>query len=206
MLITPRIVRNLMRPDTVAAQFSAGTDASPGAAPLRIASTPPRSMNLVPSLGTVAGVAAPVQRPLLPLGSQTSDRVAPQESVSLSLAGPPDVGIGQEFSVLIGMPSANQGIAANVELQFDPAALQLARSASPASDGGRALVEVRGPAIAGAPATITEVRFRVIAKGPQSTQIRIGDVNAVNNQGQAVLVVAPGAHSLNIVQSQGANR
>ncbi|MSQ19397.1 MAG: hypothetical protein EXR39_07510 [Betaproteobacteria bacterium] len=170
-------------------------------------------MNLAPLLGTVAGAAAPVQRPLLPLGAQSPERTAPQESVSLSLSGPPQIAIGQEFSVMLGMPSANQGIAASVEVQFDPAVLRLAGSAAPAGppeaptiDAGRTIVEVRGPAIAGAQPVPAEVRFRVIAKGPQSTQIRIGEVNAVSNQEQAVLVVPPGAHTLNIVQSQGTSR
>ena len=35
--ITPRIVRNLARPDTVPARFASGTEGTPGAAPLRLA-------------------------------------------------------------------------------------------------------------------------------------------------------------------------
>jgi general secretion pathway protein D len=216
LLITPRVVRNLMRPDTVAAQFSAGTDAAPGVAPLRIASTSPRSLSLTPSLGAVAGTPSTVQR-MLPPGGLPAERAAPQESVMLTFGGPQQVAMGQEFSVLLGIPGANPGVAASVEVQFDPAVLQLAGSAAPAgppgalggaqaSDGGRALIDVRGSTIAGAPSPTTEVRFRVIARTPQSTQIRVGDVNAVTNQGQAVLVVSPGAHTVNIVQSQGTGR
>ncbi|MFM9888670.1 MAG: secretin N-terminal domain-containing protein [Burkholderiales bacterium] len=221
LLITPHVVRNLVRPETVAAQFAAGTDASPGAAPLRIAATAPRSLALAPS-GSGAAATGPAQRPLLPFGGpQAPARQAPPETVALSLSGPPQIGIGQEFSVAIGLPSVNQGVAASVEIQYDPAALQLVGGAAPQVaapggaptagappqvEGGRALIEVRGPTIAGAPPASTEVRFRVVAKSPQSTQIRIGDINAVNNTGQAVVVVAPVPHNLNIMQGQGAAR
>ncbi|WP_077037898.1 type II secretion system protein GspD, partial [Pelomonas sp. KK5] len=37
LLITPHIVRNIARPDTVPAQLAAGTDAQPGTTPLRLA-------------------------------------------------------------------------------------------------------------------------------------------------------------------------
>ena len=40
LLITPRIVRNVMRPASMAAAFPSGTEAVPGAAPLRLTSTP----------------------------------------------------------------------------------------------------------------------------------------------------------------------
>ncbi len=51
MLLTPRVVRNLSRPDTVAAQFSSGTDAAPGSSPLRLAATPPGSLTIAPTDG-----------------------------------------------------------------------------------------------------------------------------------------------------------
>ncbi len=212
LLITPRVVRNLSRPDTVAAQFAAGTDAAPGVAPLRLSATAPRSLAMAPSAG--GGAPAPgAGRPFippLPMGA-VPPRPGPVESVALSLTGPPQIAMGQDFSISLGLPAVNQGVTASVEVQFDPAVLQIAGGASqsggvPAADAGRALIEVRGPTIAGAPPSSTEVRFRVIAKTPQSTQIRVGDVNAVSSVGQAVSVVAPIPHSVNILPPQGAAR
>jgi len=133
------------------------------------------------------------------------------------LSGPAQIAMGQEFSISLGLPAVNQGVTASVEVQFDSAVLQIAGGVAPAggasqsggvpgADAGRALIEVRGPTIAGAPPSSTEVRFRVIAKVPQSTQIRVGDVNAVSSAGQAVSVVSPGGHNINILQPQGAAR
>ena len=48
MLLTPRVVRNFARPDTVAAEFPSGTDANPGAPPLRLAATPAGALAIAP--------------------------------------------------------------------------------------------------------------------------------------------------------------
>ncbi len=213
LLITPRIVRNLARPETVAAQFAAGTDAAPGALPLRISATAPRSLELAAS---GSGGAGPL--PFIPQVPQRGPRLGLADSMTLSLSGPPQSMMGQEFSISLGLPAVNQGVTATIELQYDPAVIHIAGSAAPRQlapgsapgtaivDPGRAMIEVRGPNIAGGPPSSTEVRFRVVAKSPQATQIRVGDINAVNSTGQPIAVVPPIPHNLNVTQSPGAAR
>ncbi|HEX6363685.1 MAG TPA: tetratricopeptide repeat protein, partial [Albitalea sp.] len=54
LLITPHIVRNLARPDTVQAQFPSGTEAVPGTEPLRLSSASGR-IGLAPDISSAQG-------------------------------------------------------------------------------------------------------------------------------------------------------
>jgi general secretion pathway protein D len=208
MLLTPRVVRNLARPDTVAAQFSSGTDASPGAQPLRLAATEPGALSIAPA----AGAAAPKPPPPFLRGAPGAVPPAPAESVDLALAGPAQAAIGQEFVVNLSLPARNQGANATVELSYDPTVLNAVGGqttapatpgAPPAPDPGRALVAVVGPAVAGAPPTATQARFRVVAKAPTTTTIRLENVNATDAVGAPLAVNAPGPISIAIVGAVG---
>jgi general secretion pathway protein D len=208
MLLTPRVVRNLARPDTVAAQFSSGTDASPGAPPLRLAATP-GALTIAP------GTAAPGPVPFggLPLpGLKPSPPVAPGEPVELAVSGPAQATVGQEFVVNLSLPARNQGANATIELSYDPAVLNAvggtpaatAPGAPPAPDPGRALVAVVGPAVAGAPSVPTPVRFRVVANAPTTTTIRVESVTGTDAAGGPLTVSVPSAISVSIAGAQGA--
>jgi general secretion pathway protein D len=209
MLLTPRVVRNLARPDTVAAQFSSGTDASPGAPPLRLAATEPGALSIAPA----AGAAAPKPMPPFLRGAPGAAPPASAESVELALAGPAQAAIGQEFVVTLSLPARNQGANATVELSYDPTVLNAVGGqptaaptpgAPPAPDPGRALVAVVGPAVAGAPPTATQARFRVVATAPTTTTIRLENLNATDAVGAPLAVNAPGPISITIVGAVGA--
>jgi general secretion pathway protein D len=59
LLITPRIVRNVMRPAAAAAAFPSGTEAVPGAAPLRLVSGPSARLGLEGQAGVVPAAPPP---------------------------------------------------------------------------------------------------------------------------------------------------
>jgi general secretion pathway protein D len=205
LLITPRVVRNLARPETVATVFHAGTEAAPGSPPLRIGPTAPRALSLAP---TTPGFGAP--QPPVPVPGTAPSAAPPllNEAVALLLSAPAEIGLGQEFSVSLGLPATNQGANASVEVQYDPTVLTLIGGAAPpprGADGqlvdpGRALIAVAAPPIVGSTPTPTEVRFRVVAKGPTTTQVRIGEATVVDANGRAVSVTMPGPQSINVVQ------
>jgi len=206
LLITPRVVRNLARPDTVAAQFSSGTDSAPGASPLRLAATARGALALAP-----AGVSAAPGKPLAP-GAARPVTAAP---TSLMFSAPAQAAIGQEFIVSLGLPAGNEGARATIELSYDPAVLNVVGApapkpappdAAPAPDPGRVLVEVAGPAFAGMPSSPATVRFRVVAKAPATAEIRVDSVAATDGAGQQVTVTAPAGHSVSIVSVPGAGR
>jgi general secretion pathway protein D len=206
MLLTPRVVRNLARPDTVSAQFPSGTDAAPGAAPLRLAATKPGALAIAPG----AGAPAPAVKPPVPgvpfgPGAQPA---APADTVELALGGPAQAAIGQEFVVSLSLPARNEGANATIELAYDPAVLNAvggapaappAPGAPPAPDPGRVLVAVAGPAVAGAPTVPTAVRFRVVANAPTTTAIRVESLTGTDAAGRPLAVTAPGALSVSIV-------
>jgi general secretion pathway protein D len=202
LLITPRVVRNLARPDTVAAQFHSGTDAAPGAAPLRLAATGPGALAVAP--GT--GAPGPVPKPPIPAPAAT-----PVDSVALTLSAPPRAAVGEEFSVSLSLPARNEGANATIELAYDPAVLSAvgAQPAAPAvpgapppADPGRAVATVSAPAVAGAAPTSTAVRFRVVANAPTSTSIRVESLTGTDAAGRPLVVTAPGALNVSIVGTQ----
>ncbi len=214
MLLTPRVVRNLARPDTVAAEFPSGTDASPGSPPLRLAATAAGALAIAPG----AGPAPPAAKP--PAGVPQAPGVPPApsaEGLVLGLSAPAQATIGQEFVVNLSLPGRNEGANATIELGYDPAVLNAigsqpaapppapgAPGAAPPPDAGRALVGVTGPAVAGAPAVPTPVRFRVVANSPTTTTIRVDTIASTDTAGRPLAITTPGSITVTIVGAQGA--
>ncbi len=186
MLITPRVVRSLARRDGTAAEFPAGTDANPGAPPMQLRPTAARSVSLAPGAG--ASPAAPAA----PAAAVTQGR-----SVSLLWAAPSQAVAGREFTINVGIPSGAEARAARLEIAFDPKVLQ-ALGGAPLGEG-RIAVDVQGPVAAGASAPPTELRFRVLATAPTSTQLRIEGAGGIDFGGAPVSVITPGAHTVNVV-------
>jgi len=131
----------------------------------------------------------------------------PAVPAQLVWLAPPRVEIGEEFTIEVGLPSGPQPRSGRVELVYDPRILALLGGAA-ASGGGtakRALVDVIGPGILGSPPTPSEVRFRVLADDPTSTQIRIENVSAVTG-GSSLAVVSPDVHRLAIIHAPSKQR
>ena len=82
-------------------------------------------------------------------------------------------------------------------IAFDPKVLQ-AIGGAPLGEG-RIAVDVQGPVAAGASAPPTELRFRVLATAPTSTQLRIECAGGIDFGGAPVSVITPGAHTVNVV-------
>ena len=188
MLITPRVVRSLARRDGTAAEFPAGTDANPGAPPMQLRPTAARSISLAPGAG--ASPAAPVAAAPAAPGAQT-------RSVSLLWAAPSQAVVGGEFAINVGIPSGAEARSARLEIAFDPRVLQ-AIGGTPAGEG-RVAVDVQGPVAAGASAAPSELRFRVLATAPTSTQLRVEGAGGIDFGGAPVNIITPGAHTVSVV-------
>jgi hypothetical protein len=153
-------------------------------------------------------VAGPPPPPKPP----TPGAAAPGESVELALSGPTQAAIGQDFVVSLSLPARNQGANATIELSYDPAVLNAlggqaaappTPGAPPPPDPGRVLVNVSGPAVAGAPPVATPVRFRVVAKAPTTTTIRVEGVAGTDAAGGQLTVGTPGPLSVSVTGVQG---
>ena len=132
----------------------------------------------------------------------------------LALSAPSQATIGQEFTVNLALPGRNEGANATIQLAYDPAVLNAiggqptapppAPGAPPSPDPGRALVSVAAPAVAGAPAASTAVRFRVVANAPTTTTISVETLSSADTAGRPLSIATPGAITVSIVGAQGA--
>lgn len=199
LLITPRVVYNIARPDTVAAQFPSGTESAPGAPHLRLAATGRGALGLAAGARTAA--SAPTQ---VAAAKPTAD-----PPMALLVNGPAQATIGQEFVMTFALPPGNQSANANVQLTYEPDVLNVVSGesakpatpgAAPVPDAGRARVEVAASGIAGVAPTSAQVRFRVVAKAPSSAVIGI-EVTATD-AGRGVSISAPSSHEVEIVAAK----
>jgi general secretion pathway protein D len=172
LMITPRIVRNLIRPEGVAAEMAVGTDTFPGMPSLRIAKTAPGTMAMAPGGGNVIAGSVPPQPPR---------DVSPPQAVILM--APERAQVDREFSVEVVVPSSNSGSSGRIDIQYDPKLLQLmdpaANFAGSASLTFAADVLSRG------------VRFKVLPGAAGVATISVTDVALVDRDGFALGATAP---------------
>ena len=123
MLITPRIVRNLQRPDALAATTASGTENQPGAAPLRLAADARAGVGA--GRGARAAQAA--------AGAGAPAEAAPSPPAGLVLAASERAAVGGTLVVTL---SNRSGQATSGELIYDATLLQPA-NAPPGATPGR---------------------------------------------------------------------
>jgi hypothetical protein len=123
------------------------------------------------------------------------------DDVSLQLAGPSQVALGEEFTFTVSLDSGAHATleTGSVEVRFDPKVLQLGEGRAAA--GGSARVEISG-AYMGHPAPAT-MQFRVVAQAPTATEIRVVPTSIADGEGRNVSVNVPPAHRLAVVARGG---
>lgn len=204
LLITPRVIRNLVRPALAPVQFHSGTEKAVGSPPLTIKLTPSRSLAVAPSSSQPAPAAKPQA------AKPAAEAKFPAGPIALLWAAPAQAPVGSEFVVSVALPSGNEARLAQLDLVYDPAVVQPVRppvrpqapggvvDAVPATappDSGRITVRILRPETAptAAPA---ETRFRVVAKSPGQTQMRIENLAVSDGLGSPLDAEAPPAHTL----------
>ena len=140
--------------------------------------------------------------PAAPVGAirSTTFPVAAGNGVSLQLAAPSRVAVGEQFTLTVSLDSgANATLdTGRVEVRFDPKVLQLTTSSgAEAAAGGSARLEISG-AYMGHPAPAT-VQFLVVAPAPTATEIRVIPTSIADTDGRNLGVDTPAAHRLAIV-------
>jgi len=181
LMITPRIVRNVTRPQGVSAEMAVGTDSFPGAPPLRIAKTAPGAV----SVGAGGAPGAP---------AQPAARDAPPASTPFEVAmvAPASAQLGKEFDVTLSVPANADMQSGQVQVRYDPAVLQVVGTA--ATVPGVAVVTFDGQAPA------RSLRLRVIAKEPTTTRVAVENAEVVDRSGFAVGVALPAAADIALAQ------
>ena len=171
LLITPRVVRNVYRPEGLMAELPVGTDTFPGAAPLRLARTPPGALAMAPGQG-----AAPAAEP--------TRAVAPAAvPFEVSLAVPQVVRAGSEFSVSVRWPASAEVANGTIEVGFDDKLFELLGGGATAP--GTATIPVAAGSLA------RTMRFRAIGSPGKTGRIEVRSVEGVDGSGFAVGIAAP---------------
>jgi general secretion pathway protein D len=196
--ITPRLVRNLVRPDAATTEFWYGSESRRRGKPLTIQSVSRGEPLVVPATPpAVAPAAAPVP-PVEPVEPDASPAPAAPTSepppaggsatpVPLTLQGPDRVTVGQEFEVVLSLKAEQPLAGLALQLGYEPAVFEVVsvgegsfvRQAS-SSDrfglqvdrtAGRIGIRVapgEGKGFAGE-ADVVTVTFRAVAARPQSS-------------------------------------
>jgi general secretion pathway protein D len=184
LLITPRIVRNIVRPERAAAEFAAGTENASGAAPLTIRATKPGTLGMAPS-GTAAAAAAaskPVPTAAVVAAAPAAAAAAVVKPV---IRGAAQAALGRDFTLEVTFPPAVHS--AEFDVVYDPALVSGFGAAAPGEDGGRIRLLLDNPSNAPGSAS---AGFRVTAKAPAGARFTLENVT-VAGEGGAPLQAAP---------------
>jgi general secretion pathway protein D len=203
LLITPRVVRNLTRPDHVVAEYYSGTDSSVGAPPLIIGPTGAGAL-------AMAGAGARgVARAPTPGSAAPQVALAPAQPASIVLTGPQEAQPGGQFTARVALAGAG-GTSATLEVVFDPSLLEYVGrpGAEPTAVAGPGRVRLRlaqpGAPVPGQPAA--QITFRVVARDSVQTALRVENAEAQDNAGNSVQATAPAPQPLNIVRPAVADK
>ena len=168
--------------------------------PVTIERTAAKSLSVAPA-GSGRGVAAALQDAFSPPAEGQEPPPNPFASVaasasgtpSLTLQSPTNVGLGKEFSVSVRLVGAKATVNSDLVLNYEASSLE-------ALDGGdksgTRVIKLGKDQPSGLAA---QLRFKVIAANPGTTEINIQNVNAEDvENGQAVEVTPPPPVSVNI--------
>ncbi|QOJ22400.1 MAG: secretin and TonB N-terminal domain-containing protein [Gammaproteobacteria bacterium] len=199
LLITPRIIRNIPKPTNLEREYHFGTASEAGKLPIAIKKTAAQSLSIAPA-GSGRGAApaamdvfsaAELQEP--PPNPFASVASSSSSSPALTLQAPTNVGLGKEFSVSVRLVGAKTTVNSDLQLTYESSSLE-------ALDGGdksgtRAIKLGKDQASGLA----AQIRFKVIAANPGTTEISIQHATAEDMEnGQATEVTLPPPASINM--------
>jgi general secretion pathway protein D len=220
LLITPRVVRNINRPEAFNLEYQSGTEAAIGSAPLRLSGSIDSGVAIGPSAPGAAGAqppAPPARRdapalapppPAAPDVTALAKPVVPPDPAAsrIALTAPAQVGIGSAFGVSVALPAGANAASSELELGYDARLLQVIGVGGGGADPvtivptqpGRLLLRTKSSGQGGnEPIT---VQFRVIASGAAETQVALSSAQVLDQQGKPLALTAPPPHALRIGQ------
>src|SRR5260221_4644447 len=118
LLITPRILRNIARPEFRFEEFASGTEAVIGAAPLVLQS-------LSPAESATPASAQPGDGKPSPASAAPETKSPP---VKVSLQAPAQLALGQEFTIQLTVEAAADLRSGAFDIAYDPSRLEFVRA------------------------------------------------------------------------------
>lgn len=196
LLITPHIIRNLPKQTNLESEYHFGTASEAGKLPVAIQKTAAQSLAIAPA-GPAQGAARAVSDAFAPPADQ---QTAPNPfanvsttNPSLTMQAPTNVGLDKEFSVNVRLVGAKATVNADVQLNYEASVLE-ALDGGPKS--GSRTIKLGKEQTAG---LATQLRFKVIAANPGTTEINIQNVTAEDiEHGDSVEVTLPPPATINI--------
>jgi general secretion pathway protein D len=197
LLITPRIVRNLLPPLSVPAVYTSGTDTEIGMTPVRTLAAAPGALSLSSS-GASAPVGLPGVAPRTAVASARAASAAPQ--FSLLFTAPAQVRAGNELNVRFALPTDALARSVVAVVAYDPKVVEPVGGT--VSAPGRVSVSIAGPTVAGEQPPTSDLRFRILPGATGASEIRVESAVATDSDDTAVGVSIPGPHRFTILPAQ----
>ena len=224
--ITPRIVRNLRRPDSSVIEFESGTESSLGARPATVPVTPPpvvaprpaRSEGppAIPADGRAVAALSPAPAPAATIGNDpNTPPAAATGPAAMRWQGPGQVKVGDTFAVQLVMQSDQPVVSLPVAVGFDPRVLQVvsvqegeflrqggasSNFASRVDPSGQVLFTGTRAGDTGATAIgiFATLNLRAIAPAPAETRLQLLTAAPVGLGGRSVPTQPPQPHLLRV--------
>jgi general secretion pathway protein D len=184
LLITPRVLRNIHRPDFAQPVLFSGTEAAIGAKPLTIRAQGSKSLGIAPRGGAATAALAPVAVVSgIAAGDGSEQRPAVAAGDGVLLSGPAEAAGGSEIEISVSAPG--QVAPVQVDIAYDPALLEAKLPA--ATSSGRVSLRVdqgRG-----------SLRLRVLPGAKGESKV---DVISASIEGGEALTGATGSHAIKL--------
>jgi general secretion pathway protein D len=188
LLITPRVVRNILRLERSASEFAGGTENAAGSVPLGIRPTRAGAIGLSSSNSTAGSAIAAA-----PVATESVIGIA-ASPVKAVVSGGQQALLGKEFAVTVNFPPATRS--AEFDVVYDPALVTSLGLPNPAEpDPGRVRLRVDNPT--GQNASLSAA-FRVTAKVPAVAQLQLENITATGEGGAPLPVLAADAFAVTI--------
>ncbi|TCV89533.1 secretin N-terminal domain-containing protein [Sulfurirhabdus autotrophica] len=214
LLITPHVIRNLVRPEFAITEFTSGTESSIGAAPLSLSSAAKASV----PMGVNASVSAVQQTGLSQVPQSAPSPANDQEQngtpVQLNLNAPTQAPIGKNFTLNVNASGLNGVKQVAFEINYDPAKLDVVDSQAGllmkmgsgqtdyqhSGEGtGHLQISISRNTPASGSGNLATVTFRPLAGKPGATQLGIVNPTASDISGSSLPSNVPAARNVTIV-------
>lgn len=197
LLITPRIIRNIPKPSNLESEYHFGTASEAGKLPASIKKTDAQSLAMAPTGGSSRGAMRNMPDAFASASDQAAapnpfERVA-STAPSVTLQAPTNVGLNKEFAVNVRLVGAKSTMNADVQLNYEASVLEALDSGE--KSGVRSIKLGRDQASGMA----MQLRFKVIAANPGTTEIYIQNITAEDiENGESVDVAMPAPITINL--------
>lgn len=184
LLITPHVVRNIMRPDATTVNFPGGTESSVGSPPLMLSATAANSLSLSSGIEAPAAVDTAPVPVIAPEGKPNTEAAGAPAASRAAIEVPPQVAGGVDFPVAVsvsGLPGAKGGKA---EVAYDPTAVEVPGSAA----NGRLVMDL----LPGPGGTLRgEARVRAIPGSGREVVFQAAEIRVEDAGGNSVFLPPP---------------